>query len=151
MSQQARVYNADEMTIAVGFVLITSGFAEDDFLTVEGESDDVADVVGADGEVAISPTNDRRATATITLLQTAAANQGLSVLSNLARTSPNMTGAVQPFLAKDGNGTTLLTAENSWVMKAPDATFGRTAKDRAWPIRCANLKRNDGGNNLVVV
>jgi hypothetical protein len=149
MSQEARIYNPDEMTIVVGPVLINSGFAEDDFMSVEGESDTVADVSGADGEVAISRSNDHRATVTITLLQTALANQGLSVLSNLTRTSPNMVGAVVPFLARDQNGTSLYTAKDSWVMKPPDAAFGRTAKERAWPIRCANLLRNDGSNNLI--
>ena len=151
MAQETRIYNADEMTIVVGPVLITSGYAEDDFLTVEGEADDVTDVSGADGETAVSRSNDRRATATITLLQTAAANQGLSILSNLARNSPNMAGAIVPFLARDQNGTTLYTGENSWVMKPPDAAFGRTAKERAWPVRVANMKRNDGFNNLVNV
>ena len=149
MSFETKVYNPEEMIILLGPVLISSGFADGEFLRVEGEADDVQDVVGADGETAISRSNDRRATVMIILLQTAAANQGLSVLSNLARNSPNMAGAVHPLAVSDGNGATVYAAENAWVMKPPDVSFDRTAQSREWPIRCANLIRNDGGNNLV--
>ena len=149
MAFETRVYNPEEMLIIVGPVLITSGLADGEFLRVEGEADDVQDVAGADGEVAMSRSNDRRATVTLILLQTAAANQGLSVLSNLARNAPNMAGAAVPFSARDGNGLTRYAAENAWVMKPPDASFDRTAQPREWPIRCANLLRNDAGNNLV--
>ena len=150
MSFQALIYNPDELTIVLGPVLVSSGFADGEFLRVEGESDDVGDVAGTDGEVSISRTNDRRATVTIILMQTASANNGLAVLSNLARTSPNMVGAVHPFLGKDQNGNALFTAENAWVMKPPDASYDRTAQPREWPIRCANLIRFDGGNNVAV-
>lgn len=149
MAFNTRVYNPDEMLIIVGPVLINSGLADGEFLRVEGEADDVQEVAGADGEVAISRSNDRRATVTIILLQTAAANFGLSVLSNLARNAPNMAGAVQPMAVKDGNGATIYTAENTWIMKPPDASFDRTAQSREWPVRCANLIRIDGGNNLA--
>lgn len=145
-STGARVYNPDEVTIIVGPVLIRSGFADGEFLRVEGEADTVGDVVGTDGEVAISRSNDKRATVMILLMQTALANQGLSVLSNLAANSPNMAGAIVPFEANDNNGTAIYAAENAWVRKPPDAGYDRTAQTREWPIRCASLVRNDGAN-----
>lgn len=141
-----KVYNSDEVTISVGPVLITSGFADGEFVRVEDETDDTEDVAGTDGEVAVSRTNDRRGTITVMLLQTADANQGLSVLSNLARSAPGMAGAIVPTLVRDQNGAFVATAENSWVLRPPDASFDRTATTREWPIRCANLIRNDGGN-----
>lgn len=141
-----KVYNPDEMTIAVGPVLIDRGFADGEFLRVEDESDDTEDVAGTDGEVAVSRTNDRRATVTIILLQTAEANLGLSTLSNLARSAPGMAGAIVPLLISDRNGATLYTAENCWVQRPPDASFDRTAQSREWTVRCANLIRVDGGN-----
>lgn len=141
-----KVYNSDEVTIAIGPVLISSGFADGEFLRVEDETDDTEDVAGTDGEVAVSRTNDRRATITVMLLQTADANQGLSILSNLARSSPGMAGAIVPTLVRDQNGAALYTAENSWVQRPPDVSFDRTATTREWAVRCANLVRNDGGN-----
>ena len=141
-----KVYNPDEVSLIVGPVLIASGFADGEFIRIEQESDDSEDVAGTDGEVAVSRTNDRRATITILLLQTADANQGLSVLSNLYRTAPGSVGGIVPAFVKDQNGASVYAAENAWVMRPPDASYDRTATTREWQIRCANLKRNDGGN-----
>lgn len=147
MAFQTKVYNSDEITIVMGPVLINEGFADGEFLRIEQDSEDAQTVVGTNGEVAVSRTNDRRATVTIILLQTAAANEGLSILSNLFKLSPNSAGAIQPFLARDQNGLSKYGSQNAWVMKPPDVSFDRTAQSREWQIGCANLVRNDGGNN----
>lgn len=141
-----KIYMADEVIIAVGPVLIDSGYADGEFCRIENEADDTEDVAGTDGEVAVSRTNDRRATITIMLLQTADANQGLSVLSNLARSAPGMAGAIVPVLISDRNGAALHVAENAWVQRPPDVSYDRTATTREWAVRCANLIRNDGGS-----
>lgn len=141
-----RQYHADELLITLGPVIINGGFADGEFLRVEQDTEDTTDVVGSDGEVAVSRTNDRRATATIMLLQTAAANDGLSILSNLAKEAKAMAGAIVPFAVKDLNGRTLLFGANAWVSKAPDRTFDRGATANEWSIRIAHLVRYDGGN-----
>lgn len=141
-----KIFNADEVTMAFGPVLIESGFADGEFCRIEQEADDVLDVVGTDGEVAASRSNDRRATVTFVLMQTASANDGLSVLSNLAKTAPGMAGGVYPLLIKDRNGRAIYEAQNAWIMKAPDVSYDRTATSREWTVRCANLVRVDGGN-----
>jgi hypothetical protein len=141
-----KVYNADEVTVALGFVLIDSGFADGEFLRIEQEADDTEDEVGTDGEVSVSRTNDRRATATIIVLQTSSGNQGLSILSNLVRSAPGLVGAIWPFLARDQNGAALYTGQDSWVKRPPDVSMNRTAQPREWTVRIANLVRNDGGN-----
>lgn len=146
MSRDVRHYNADELIITLGPVIIDSGFADGQFLEIDGETEDTVDVAGADGEVAVSRTNDRRATVTISLMMTAAANDGLSILSNLAKESPRMAGAIVPFAVMDLNGRTLIGAANAWVRKAPARTWDRAATTNAWDIRCAHLVRNDGGN-----
>jgi len=141
-----KVYNADEVDIIVGPYLIDSGLADGEFLRIEQESDDTEDVAGTDGEVAVSRTNDQRATATILVMQTSDGNDGLSVLSNLARTAPGMAGAIHPFLVKDKNGRTIHEGQNAWVRRAPDRSFDRTAQTNEWQIRIAHLGRFDGGN-----
>ena len=149
MSFQTNVYNSDEITIVMGPVLINEGFADGEFLRIEATSENAQSVVGTNGEVAVSRTNDRRAIATIILLQTAAANLGLSVLANLFKLSPNSAGAIVPFLARDQNGLSNYASQNAWVMKEPDAGFDRTAQSREWQIELANLVRVDGGNNTA--
>jgi hypothetical protein len=141
-----KVYNADEVVVTLGPAIIDSGFGEDTFVEIAQATDDTEDAVGVDGEVTVSRTNDRRADVTFTLMQTSDHNDTLSVLSNLARNAPGMTGAIQPFVIKDLNGRALYTGQNAWVAAPPPVTYGRKATERAWKIRVANLVRVDGGN-----
>lgn len=146
MSTILKVYNGDEVTIAVGPVIIDSGYADGEFVRIEQDSDDTEDTAGTDGEVTVSRTNDRRGTITIMLMQTADANQGLSILSNLVKTSPKMAGAIVPSVVRDQNGLGLWSGENTWVRRPPDPSFDRTPTSREWQVRVAHLVRNDGGN-----
>ena len=145
-NQTLKVYNADEVDIVVGAVLVNSGFADGEFLRVEQESDDTEDVVGTDGEVSVSRTNDQRATITILVMQTSDSNDGLSAYATAAKTAPGMTGAIVPVLIKDQNGRTLMEGANAWVQRSPDRSFDRTAQANEWAIRVAHLTRLDGGN-----
>lgn len=142
----AKVYNADQVTVAYGPVLLGSGQADGEFLRVEQEADDFEDVVGSGGEVVRSKTNDRRATVTVILLQTASENDLLSALHAVQRE----TGlGSEPLLIKDQNGRAIYKAEQAWIMRGPDASFDRSATSREWAIRCADLVRFDGGNATI--
>ena len=143
-----KVYNADEVTISISGVLIDAGFGDGEFLRIEQDSDDFLDVVGTNGEVAVSKSNDRRATATLTLMQTSDANDLLSALSNLARNSPGLAGA-GAFYVRDRQGRSIYEADSCWVAKAPDPGFDRSATSREWKIRIGSLRRVDGGNSMV--
>jgi hypothetical protein len=136
----------DEVIISLGPVIIDSGFADGEFIRIEQESDDTEDVAGTDGEVTVSRTNDGRATITFLLMQTSIANDGLSTLSNLTRSAPNMAGAIVPLLISDPNGRALFEAANAWVARPPDRSYDRTPQANEWKIRCAKLVRFDGGS-----
>lgn len=144
MPNATKVYDADQIHISIAGFPIDAGFADGEFLRIEQETDDFTDVVGTDGEVTRSKTNDRRATATILVMQTSVANQKLSALSNLDRLAPNGAG-IAPFLVTDANGDTLYEAASAWVMRPPNASFDRTATTREWAIRLADLIRFDSG------
>ncbi len=145
MSGNFHVYDPNEMTIVVAGIPIEGGFADGAFIEVVQESDDFVEVVGADGDVTRSKSNDRRATITISLMQSAEANALLSALSTLDVNTSNGAG-VGPMLIKDNQGTTVFSAEKSWIAKGPDAAFDKTAGARAWKIRVAKLVRFDGSN-----
>ena len=93
-----KIYDPDEVTIVMGPVLITSGLADGEFVRVEQESDAFSDVVGTDGEVARSKTNDRRATITFMLLQTSDFNDQLSALTALDQSTSGGAGVVPLFI-----------------------------------------------------
>lgn len=139
-----RVYDANEVSVIIGAIEIDAGFADGEFLRIEQETDDFADEVGTDGEVTRSKTNDRRATATILLMQTSASNQALSALSTLDRITPNGAGVV-PFLVRDRNGGSLYEGQHCWIQRPPDVSMDRSATTREWTVRIAHLERNDAG------
>lgn len=139
-----KTYNPDECDVIVAGIPL-QGYADGEFINVEQEANDFEDVVGTDGEVTRSKTNDRRATVTVFLMQSSSANDQLSVLSNIDRNGPNGSG-VGAFLLKDRSGRLLLEAAECWIQKPPTVSLDRTPTPREWVLRCANLVRFDGGN-----
>lgn len=128
-------YNPQDIEVIVAGNVI-SGFAEDK-VTVERESDQVDDDVGADGEVVRRLTNDKRGTITITLLQTSKSNL---FLSTLAKTD-EFTGAGSfPTIIKDTRGRDLHIAAQSWIRKMATAGYGARVETRVWVIRTDNLQ-----------
>lgn len=121
------------------------GFADGEFITVEQLSDGFNDVVGTDGEVARSKSNDQRATITVKLLQTSSSNLFLSGVHNLDLNAPNGAG-VGAFLMQDLQGNTIVAGQQAWIVKFPDASMDRTPKSREWQIRVAVVSRVEGGN-----
>ena len=147
MGQGLKVYDSTSVTIvAMGLPIdSTGGYADDEFLTIDQDSNDFDDVVGTDGEVTRNKTNDGRATITIKLMQSSSSNALLSVLRNLDVAAPNGAG-VGPLLVRDRQGTSLYTASKCWISKPPKVSFAKGAQSREWTLRCADLKRLDGGN-----
>jgi len=145
MSQgDLRVYDPDQVSASIAGIPL-SGFADGEFITIESESPTFDDVCGTDGEVTRSKSNDGRATITVKLMQSSPVNDLLSVLHNLDKNTPGGVG-VGPFMLRDKQGTTLELAEKAWIQKPPDKSWDRTAKERSWVIRCANLISHTGGN-----
>jgi hypothetical protein len=141
-----RLYDPDQVLCTVAGIPL-SGWADDDFVQIEYESDAFTDKAGVDGEVSRSKTNDFRATVTIRLMQTSPSNALLSVLHNSDKNTPGGVG-VGPFYLQDfSDGITgaLYLAEKCWIAKAPDSSWAREAGVREWKIRCAKL---DGAGKL---
>lgn len=143
MANRLAKYNPDLVTITVGGVLI-QGYADGEFVTIDHPGDQFLDEVGTDGEVAMSPSNDRRMTLTIKLLQTSQSNAYLSSLMNAQlNTSPTPTVEIQ---VEDVGGGTLAYGAESWITKWPASSMDRTAKSREWAFRVANGNREEAGN-----
>lgn len=139
-----RIYDANEVAIACGGVPI-EGYADGQFLSITRTSDGFTTVVGTDGDVARSKTNDHRAVIEINLLQTSPSNLTFTALWTADRNAPGGAG-IFGFICTDLNGTSLYTAGNAWVQKPPDITFDREATSRTWVLECDNLIDATGGN-----
>ena len=139
-----RVYDSDQVFCSVAGVPI-SGFADGEWLRIERETAKFDDVVGTDGEVTRSKTNDDRATITVRLMQSSPTNDLLSAIHLSDANTPGGVG-VGPFLLIDRQGTTLVNAEKCWISKEPNISLDRTATEREWTIRCAKLISFHGSN-----
>jgi len=120
--------------VAVVFgIFQIQGFAEgDDVVLIEPEANDFEDIVGADGTVMRSQTNDRRVTVTIKLLPTSISNKELMGIYNADRTS--FTGAF-PMLIQDKHLNESYAITEAWIQKMPNIGKGQTATSYDWVFR----------------
>ena len=141
-----RVYDPDQILASVVGIPL-GGFADGEFIRVERDNPAFDDVAGTDGEVTRSKTNDGRATVTVRLMQSSPVNDLLSALHIADKAAPGGVG-VGPFLMSDLQGTTLVAGDKAWISKSPDISQDRTATEREWLIRIAQLTDFQGGNVL---
>lgn len=139
-----KLYDPDQYSISLNGIPM-GGFADGEFCTIEPESDDFEDVVGTDGEVTRSKSNDRRATIMIKLMQTSSTNDLLSTLNNLDKNTPAGAG-VGALLIRDRQGRAVFLAEKTWIAAQPKVSLDRTATAREWKLRCAELVPFHGGS-----
>lgn len=142
-----RLYDPDQVLIIVAGIPL-SGYADGEFCRIEYESDSFNDVVGTDGEITRSKSNDYRATATIRLMQSSPANALLSALAATDRNAPGGAG-VGPFLLQDqSNGAinTTRVGEKCWIRRMPVSSWDRTPTEREWQVRIARLEGAEAGN-----
>lgn len=115
------------------------GFAEDDFIDIEFDTDGYQDQIGADGHVVRYKSCDQRATITFTLMGTSLSNKLLSAMYNADIKSPNGLG-VGPLLIRDTRGVTVFMGAQAWIQKMPKATLGQKLGNKEWKIRVAKLE-----------
>lgn len=139
-------YDAAQVTMVFMGLLIDSGFADGEFLTIEASAPDYETVVGTDGEVSRSRTNNRHATIMVKLAQTSDGNTFLTALLTAGLLAKN--GAdVGPMLVRDRvSGTCTWTASKCWIAKPPNVSLDNKVTMREWTLECADLQRLDTGS-----
>jgi hypothetical protein len=141
MGQRTASYNHKQVAVIYGGRTI-EGFAENG-ITVARDNDSFTDMSGADGEVMVSHSNDKRGTVTLNLMQSSASNLILSGFLKVQEAAGKVIPL--PLIIRDNNGLSVLAAGNAWVVKPADAGFAKTGQDRSWTIRCADLEMLDAG------
>lgn len=144
MSEPTTTYDAQDVIFNFGGLPLDSGFQSGDFITITPEADAFIDVVGVDGTVTRSKSNDNRATIQVMFMQKARGNTILSAMLELDKAAPNGAG-IRPLMIKDANGTALHYGAKAWISRPPDVIYSQGASVRQWTFRVAELQRNDGG------
>jgi hypothetical protein len=134
-----KVYNADEVMVAVNGIPLDSGYDDGEFLTIEFDTDKVSKKVGTNGEVVFSKTRDRSGTITIKLLQTSTGNAILTALSQLYEEGKGQTGIVN-FAMEDLNNGETFAAAQAVVAQDPAVSMDREATGREWKLFFAEGK-----------
>lgn len=136
MAGPLREWNVNECTVSFAGVMFPGGGADGEILTIEMEGDDYGDVAGSDGEVARFRTNDRRATATLKLMQTSQMVPQLMAVSNADLAALNGAG-VGAFQVANLTTGERFEAPEAWIKKQPGLSYGREVGTREFVIRCA--------------
>ena len=116
-----------------------SGFAEDDFIDIEFDTEGYQDQVGADGHVIRYKSCDQRATVTFTLMANSPSNILLSAMYNADIKTANGLG-VGPLLIRDTRGVSVFAGTQAWIQKLPKITLGAKISNKEWKIRVAKLE-----------
>lgn len=124
-------YEIDAVEVNVAGLPIKTGLVS---FEIAPEGDAYADEISADGQVCRYGTGEKRATCNIVLKGFSEHNGQLSTLHAADRAANNGLG-IGTFLLKDGNGATVVTASQAWIMAIPSATFSNKREDITWKIR----------------
>lgn len=139
-----RIYDSNRVQVSFAAVPV-QGYADGEFLSITREADAFTSVVGTDGEVSRSKSNDRRATIEIKLMSTSPTNDLFSAILS-GDINANGGAGVGAFLVVDLSGASLYSAGNAWITKGPDVTYGREATERTWVLQVDKLFEFTGGN-----
>lgn len=138
-----RTYDPKSVLVIVGGVPM-SEFAVDTFVTVEREEDAFVKVVGADGEVSRSKSNNQSGMLTLTLMQTSPSNL---ILSGFALVDEDTGAGVIPVIIKEGLN--VIFAAEGWIRKVANAEFGAEVGEREWTLDLAKVSIFNGGNTTT--
>ena len=139
-------YDAAQVTMVFMGILIDSGYADGEFLTIEQEANDYDLVMGTDGQGGRSRSNNLAATLKLKLMHTSDGNTFLGALRTAGLLAAN--GAdIGPLLIRDRvSGTCMYTAANCWIAKPPDVSYDNKVTMRDWELLCDELVRVDAGS-----
>ena len=144
----ATTYDPKQVDVIVGGYRI-EGFGESSMVSISRETNPFSDKVGVDGEVARAKMYDRRATMTITLMQTSRSNEDLQTLFDADYAAPNGAGIVGVRVVDRSSGNTVFEAKSAWVQKDPDVSFESEVTEREWEIRLADYTPTHGSHASV--
>jgi hypothetical protein len=138
-------YDPGRVSVVWNGILIT-GFSSGTFVSAEREVETFTKDTGADGLVTRVRSRNKSGTVTLTLSPSSPAND---LLSALHKQDEDFGTGYGELLIKDLNGTTLLSAEKSWIQKWPNVEQADEVSPREWMIDCAELEMYVGSAVIV--
>lgn len=147
-SKYTSTFSPQDVTVVLSqgnFSHIVSGFSEDSIVTVERNSDTYSLYTGADDTNSRIYQANTSAMITLPLQQTSNSNDILSQLYTNDRLSRDSSGMFS-ITIKDNSGRSLFFAEEAFIGRVPDASFGNTMQLREWQLQAVRMDAVFGGN-----
>lgn len=138
-------YDPTQVTLMYAGFLI-DGFAEDSFITVETNEDRFSTYVGCSAEVTRNINPNQTGKITVRLAQSSPSNAILDAEHGL----DSVTGRnVRSVVVLDGNGFSIHSAPEAWIVRPANADYNKEATEREWIIECAKLDSRSRGNSPI--
>lgn len=138
-----KTYESGSIIVNWDILDLSSGWADDTFLTIEPLNERVGTTFGADGAMTPSKMSNKGATITLTLKQTAQTNKDIASIW----AEQEIIGAdiiVSPFSIIDPLGDSVsFVALNAILTEVPGISFANAAGERAWVWVCESYLEAD--------
>lgn len=125
-----------------------TGFAEDSFITVAQAMARWDLYTGGDNTNTRIHKNNTSATISLSLQQTSASNDIMTLLHKSDVASRDSSGLFTVFI-RDNSGRSFFHAEQAYIAVVPSATFGTTMQTREWEIHAVVVDTYLGGNQKI--
>ncbi|TAK30997.1 MAG: DUF3277 family protein [Myxococcaceae bacterium] len=135
----ANTFDSNEVSINFAGRDLATSRADGDFVTLTFTTELYSMKAGSDGEVTRSKNNDRSGKCTLKFLNTSEAHRVLTALYNEAEASSNGDD-IAPLQVRSRSTGLAYHAEQAWISKHPDISFGKEAGELDWEISYERLE-----------
>lgn len=146
MASYLKTYSPQAVRVAYGGFPIT-GFADGEFLNITLNSDLTDEVIGAQGDVAITKIANYTATITLTLLQNAESNIYLMGMYSAMQRADDIARANMTI--RDPSGSMLYECRDVHIKRATDVVLADGQNSKQWTLFCSNIVAVGGNSEIV--
>lgn len=133
---------------STGIAHIVSGYSEDSIVNIERNAETFTMYTGADNTSTRIYNANKSATVTLSLQQTSASNDILSLLYANDSASRNSSGLFSLQIS-DSSGRSRYFSDDAYVGVVPNSGFGNSMQTRDWVLHAHNLDTYIGGNAVL--
>jgi hypothetical protein len=143
-AEDTKTYDFTSISVTFCGVPLDSGNG-DGGIKIEKPDPDFTAKAGLDGSVVRSKTNKPLHKITLSFLQTAAANEILSLIRKKDLATKNGSG-IGPLMIADTNGKSIHFFKKAWIVTVPNVEYGAEASNRDWELAGVETTNIVGGN-----
>lgn len=152
-TQRLATFAPNDVTVVItqtssGIAHIVSGYSEDSIVNIERVAETFTMYTGADNTSTRIYNANKSATVTLSLQQTSASNDILTLLYSNDAASRNSSGLFSLQIS-DNSGRSRYFSDDAYVGVVPNSAFGNSMQTRDWVLHAHNLDTYIGGNAVL--